>query len=333
VRSLLARYPGLAAALSRVDLRVRETAVERWRVDGVSILIKRDDLSTPSFGGNKARALEMLLTGAGPDVTVLTVGAEGSTHALAVAHFARRLGAACEVITWPQETNEISLRTAARLSEAATVTRTRSVVEAYVRATVRRFRRGTFWVPAGGSVPRGALAHVNAALELVDQLERDGLDMPAYVVVPLGTGGTAAGLLVGLSIARVRTRLVAVRVVPRIVANRARVLRLARRTRRLLERLAGETIPPCDAEILEIDESAYGGAYGWETPAAQAAALALHEAGGPTLDATYSAKAFGVALRRAQALGDGSVLFWLTFDARWLAAAESPAPPVSQPGY
>lgn len=300
-------------------------------MDGVSILIKRDDLSTPTLGGNKARALEPLLARAGPDVTVLTVGAEGSTHALAVAHFARRLGAACEVITWPQEANESSLRTSARLKEVASVTRARSVIDAYGRAMVRRFRRDTFWVPAGGGVPRGALAHVNAALELVEQLQRDGLDMPECLVVPLGTGGTAAGLLVGLSIAGVRTRVVAVRVVPRIVANRARVLRLARRTRRLLERLAGESLPVCNAELLEIDESAYGGAYGREMPAAGAAALALQQAGGPTLDATYSAKTFGVALARARASGDGTVLFWLTFDARWLAVSE--APPVSPPGY
>ena len=61
MRSLRARFPRLASTLSSVDLRVEETPVERWCVDGVSLLAKRDDLSASALGGNKVRALELLL--------------------------------------------------------------------------------------------------------------------------------------------------------------------------------------------------------------------------------------------------------------------------------
>src|SRR5437762_13904849 len=78
VLALLTRCPALADALPRIDLGVRETPVEQWTIDGISLLAKRDDLSAPLLGGNKVRALELLLAGVGPGDTVLTVGPTGS---------------------------------------------------------------------------------------------------------------------------------------------------------------------------------------------------------------------------------------------------------------
>ena len=68
-------------------------------------------------------------------------------------------------------------------------------------------------------------------------------------------------------------------------------------------------------------DDAYGGAYGRETAIASHAAARLRSSGGPRLDGTYSAKAFAAALALARGAGDGSILFWLTFDARWMAGA------------
>ncbi|HUQ46074.1 MAG TPA: pyridoxal-phosphate dependent enzyme [Gemmatimonadaceae bacterium] len=332
MRALLVRFPRLVESLAWVDLGVRETPVEWWRVGHVTLLAKRDDLSAPPPGGNKVRALELLLAHLEPGCGLLTVGATGSTHALAVATHGARVGARTQVITWPQETHAVADATARRLRGLADVTLAGSVAEAYLRAAVRRVRGRVHWVPAGGSVPLGALGHVDAALELADQLPRERLSAPDVIVAPLGSGGTVAGLLVGLAVARLTTRVVAVRVVPRIVANRARVLRLAVRTHALLERLAGVPLPALDVSRLEIDQGAYGGAYGRECDAARNAATALRDAGGPQLDATYSAKAFGVALERARRAPDERVLFWLTFDGRWLARGnEMPAATRSSP--
>lgn len=287
----------------------------------MTLLAKRDDLSAPLLGGNKVRALELLLAGVGPDHTLLTVGPTGSTHALAVAQYGMRLGAHTEVITWPQELHDVASATAARLEQRAHVTHARSPLDAYLRAGLRRMRRTVRWIPAGGSVPLGAIGHVNAALELVDQLARDRTPMPSTLIAPLGSGGTVAGLLVGLAIARASTTVIGVRVVSRVVANRRRVLSLARRTRELLSRLAHQQLPELDPHRFEIDEHSYGGAYGRETLAAQHAATRLLAAGGPRLDGTYSAKTFASALEHARVTGDARVLFWLTFDGRWIDAA------------
>lgn len=325
MRALLARFPRLATALPRADLHLQETPVESWRVGGATLLIKRDDLDAPLLGGNKVRALELLLAGADPGRPLLTVGATGSTHALSVARHGAALGVRTQVITWPQETHAVADATAARMRELADVTSTRSVIHAFARATWRRAVHRVRWVPAGGSTPLGALGHVNAALELADQLVRDGAAMPDSIVLPLGSGGTTAGLLVGLSLVGARARLVGVRVVPRLVANRQHVLRLARRTRALLASLAGERVPPLDGSLLEIEHRAFGGAYGRVTPDATRASALLREAGGPVLEGTYSAKAFAVALARAQRSPDERVLFWLTFDGRWLSAPSDPS--------
>lgn len=327
MRALTARFPRLSDTLARAALDVRETPVETWRVDGATLLAKRDDLSSDVLGGNKARALELLLAGARAPQTLLTVGAAGSTHALSVARHGAWLGLRTEVITWPQETHAVADATLNRLGAIAEVTAAHSVAEAYLRAALRRATRRVHWVPAGGSVPLGALGHASAALELADQLARDGVPAPDVLVAPLGSGGTVAGLLVGLAVAELPTRVVAVRVVPRIIANRRRVVRLARATHALLAHLAGVTLPPLRLDRFVVEDSAYGGAYGRETAAARDAASRLRASGGPPLDATYSAKAFAVALARARGAPDERVLFWLTFDGRWLESRDDAARP------
>jgi D-cysteine desulfhydrase len=317
VDALLARYPGLAS-IPHVDLGVRASPLERWRVGTASLLIKRDDLSADRLGGNKVRALELLLGRIRPGDRVLTVGATGSTHALAVAHYAAAVGATAEVITWPQEEHAVSRATAQVMAARARVTPARSVADAYLRAMARRGRGGVHWVPAGGSVPLGVLGHVSAALELAEQLAREAVDPRQTVVVPLGSGGTVAGLLVGFALAGLPAPILAVQVVPRLVASRTRVGWLAQRTHRLIARSAGVALPAVDYRRLLVQRDAYGGAYGRPTAEADEAAGALRAAGGPRLDGTYSAKAFGVALARARSSPEERVLFWLTFDGRWL---------------
>jgi 1-aminocyclopropane-1-carboxylate deaminase/D-cysteine desulfhydrase-like pyridoxal-dependent ACC family enzyme len=320
VDALIARWPRLAKTLPCVDLQVRETPVERWDLGDVALLAKRDDLSTPTFGGNKARALELLLAGVTPGDTVVTVGSSGSTHALAVALFGEQLGARTRVFTWPQEEHDVSQATRERLRTVARVTASRTPVTAMLRASLLRLTGGrrVRWVPAGGSSALGALGHANSAVELADQLARGSEPAPDLLVVPLGSGGTAAGLMVGLALAGLPTRVIGVRVVPRVVANRRRVLRLARAAAARFGELAGVVAPEVSGDRLVMEQTQYGGAYARETDASRAALALVRAAGGPALEGTYSAKALAAALEHARRSPDERVLFWLTFDGRWL---------------
>jgi D-cysteine desulfhydrase len=315
---LLARFPALAA-LPRVALGVVRTPVERLPPgeDGPALWLKRDDLSAPELGGNKVRALEFLLGAVRAGDTVLTLGGEGSTHVLATTVYATRLGARVVALRWPHDMHPLAHEVAAEAERrGARVIRTANVVTALARTLPSRLLGRVHYVPIGGSTPVGALGHVNAALELADQIRAGELPMPGRIVVPLGSGGTAAGLVVGLAIAGLPVVVVGARVAPRIGANHRRVLALARATAALVARLSGQPVPRPPADALTVVHDAYGGAYGRPLPEAEALAARLRRATGLQLDATYSAKALAAA--RTSARGSPSpTLLWVTFDGRW----------------
>jgi D-cysteine desulfhydrase len=312
---LFDRFPALSG-LPRAVLGRFPTPVEEVHALGTSLFVKRDDLSADPLGGNKVRALEFLLGDVKPDDRIVTVGAAGSTHALAVATYGRRLGATVAIGRWKQEMNSVAERVAARIeTEADAAPVFRSPVAAYAWAWRQRLT-GAKWIPAGGSSPLGVLGHLNAGLELIAQIDGGMLPEPRCVVVPLGTGGTMAGLALAFAVAGRDIRVVGARVVPRVVARRRHVLGLAHGAARLIERVTGETVPNVRADQLEIVHDAYGGAYGRETDASRRAADGMRSAARIVLDGTYSAKAFAVAVDRA---ARDQTLFWLTFDSRTLA--------------
>ena len=283
------------------------------RDDGRALLIKRDDRSGPVVGGNKVRALEWLLGSVRGGDDVLTVGPRGSTHALTTAALASELGAHATVVRWDQHMNAAARIVDQRLRGRARVLDARAVPMAYLVAALLRARRRTVWVPAGGASPVGVLGHVNAALELAEQIERDECELPEEVYVPLGTGGTAAGLALGFRIAGLGIRLVAVRVVPAVIARRSRVINLANRAAALIERTANARVPRVAGRDLSVEHAYYGGAYGRPLPRL-GAEPGLLDATGVRLDDTYSRKAFAAALdARAQ-----RAMLWLTFDGRVL---------------
>ena len=331
---LVGRFPALAG-IPRITLGRYPTPVERITAfDGDGELwIKREDLATDDVGGNKLRALEFLLAWTGAGDEVITVGARGSTHALATAVHAARLGARTTVVRWRQEMNADAARTSARLESLARVIDVATPVEATMLASLFRLHPRSRWVPAGGTTPLGILGHVNAGLELAAQVRAGLLPQPARIILPYGTGGTVAGVALGLAIARLDTAVIGVRVVPRIVANGVTLRWLIDRTAALIAEETGEPVRRPAPERVRLVHDAYGGAYGRPHPAAERAAERLLEAAGIALDATYSAKAFAIALASIGA-GDapagsgtpGPTLFWLTFDARWMqreAASDS----------
>jgi 1-aminocyclopropane-1-carboxylate deaminase/D-cysteine desulfhydrase-like pyridoxal-dependent ACC family enzyme len=310
---LLRRFPALAA-LPRVSLGRFPTPVHRIaRDDGRVLLLKRDDLSGDVVGGNKVRGLEWALGAVREGEEVLTVGARGSTHALATALLSARVGAGATVVRWNQEMNPAARVVDARLRASARVIDARFVASAYLVAFAIRVRRSVTWVPAGGASPAAVLGHLNAALELAGQIDENLAELPEEVYVPFGTGGTAAGLALGFRLAGLGIRIVAVRVVPSIVARRSRVIGLAHRAAALIEHVSGARVPRVSPSDITIEHAFYGGAYGRPLPKNPQEDDLLRGTQ-LRLDDTYSRKAFAAALRsRAQ-----RAMLWVTFDGRLL---------------
>ena len=68
------------------------------------------------------------------------------------------------------------------------------------------------FIDPGGSSPLAVLGHVEAAMELARQIARRSCAMdgpPDYVFLPIGTGGTAMGLVLGFYLLGWPTRVVA----------------------------------------------------------------------------------------------------------------------------
>jgi len=287
-----------------------EAAPALARALGMNALwLKREDKA----GGNKIRGLEFLLAGAPPRSVFVTIGGAGSTHCLATAVHARALGHRTALAQFPQPDTDASRAVAAATAAAANlvvrassqITLPWAVLLAW-RAAHHMGRRTPHWVPGGGADPRAVVGHLLAALELSTQLDAP----PDAIVVPLGTGGTAAGIALGVAWLGWSTRVVAVRVAPRVVANRWRTLRLARKAGAVLRSANIEFRVPHSAIRVEVVEG-LGQGYGYPTPEGERARVfaAQH---GLRLDPTYGAKAFSCFLQRAAGNVQRAV-FWHTF--------------------
>jgi D-cysteine desulfhydrase len=145
---------------------------------------------------------------------------------------------------------------------------------------------------------------------------------PEEVFVPFGTGGTAAGLAIGLALGGLRTRVMAIRVIDRLLANRPRLLAKARAILRLCESRGDHLARPAGAgSNLSVLHDFIGAGYGHPTAPAEEAVALFGELEGLKLETTYTGKAAAAFLRRS-GQRQGPLLFWLTYSSadlgRWV---------------
>ena len=323
--ALFRRYPQLAGRIPWRLLGRWPTPLETVSADpGCAWLgIKRDDLSGGAYGGNKVRKLEFLLAEAlarGCE-GVITFGTAGSNHALATAVYARALGLECHLMLTRQAVTSAARRNLLNGFHHGAQLHGFDTEEAAAAASTELLRSDAgsrlMAIPGGGSAPLGCLGFVNAALELGEQLAAAALPPPDLIYLPLGTTGTLAGLQLGLRLAGLDTRVVAVRVVREDVAEPARWRRLYGQTRALLAPdVPGiEALPDAD-HGLRTRHDFYGPGYARYTPEAMAACNRARELAGIGLEGTYSGKAFAAQLADLDAgeLAGQRVLFWDTYN-------------------
>ncbi len=268
---------------------------------GVPVLVKRDDLTGFGASGNKARALEYLVgaaIAAGCD-TLVTGGSASSNFCPAAALAAVRAGLGCElVVTGAAESPNLELarRAGARLHTVEDRNRVDEAVLSLSDGLVAAGRH-PYAMPRGGSTATGAVGFALAARELRDQLDHLGAS-PSLVVIPVGSGGSCAGLLAGPG----SWPLLGVSVSRELPEISGIAQRLAGECARLL----GEAAP--DPARLELADGR-GPGFGVPGPDDLAAAALALETEGLLLDHTYTAKALAVLIARPV---DGPVVFWHT---------------------
>jgi len=297
---------------TRIALGRYPTPVER--LGGATLWVKRDDLASEVYGGNKVRKLEWLLGGARDEgkTRILTMGAAGSHQVVATALYGAREGFAVDAVLVGQPWSahaEQNLRVSLAHGLRATASPGWAIAPSLVMA---RWGRDASFVPLGGSSVLGTLGFVDAAHELAAQITAGALAEPDVVVVAMGSGGTAAGLAAGFEQLGLRTRVIGVAVSPpaRLLEHMAK--RLAKKTAEAAG--LGTAAALRAAKRIELESGFLGRGYGYATAAGDAA-TARAKAMGLVLDATYTAKAFACALARSEAGGgrrQERVLYWHT---------------------
>ena len=127
----------------------------------------------------------------------------------------------------------------------------------------------------------------------------------------MGSGGTAAGLALGLRLAGLRSTVTGIVVNDTLRLDRRALIRLARRSAELLASRGAEPARAAAAGLrIESLTDWLGAGYGHRTEASERARLRAEEAG-LRLDPVYTAKAMAatLALSAAGRFGGGPVLF------------------------
>jgi len=193
---------------------------------GVELYIKRDDLTGVGVSGNKIRKLEFVLADAldrGAD-TVLTCGGAQSNHARATAIAVAMLGLGCRLILrTPDPSNPPPIEGNIMLdrlvgSEIIWITpeeyKRRDEIFEREAEILRKSGRRPYIIPEGASNALGTWGYIRAAEELARDLDAlpGGTERPTTIIHAAGSGGTSAGLILGIRIHGLNARVVGVNV-------------------------------------------------------------------------------------------------------------------------
>jgi D-cysteine desulfhydrase family pyridoxal phosphate-dependent enzyme len=285
----LGRYPTPLEHLPRLSAEL-----------GREIYIKRDDEIGPGLGGNKTRKLEYLLAEAQSRRArkVVTFGGLQSNHARITAAAARKLGMEPHLFFFESRPKNLDgnlylnrLLNAKMhfipLDAGGDGSMTLETTNRLVRLAAWLLVGSHYFIPVGGHTWLGCLGYVLAAREIHDQAYALGIEN-AWLVTAVGTGGTLAGLLAGLSLLGSSLHPLGIDVGK---LWKGFPISLAHLTGEICVRL-GEPLV-FEAKAIPLIESVYATPeYGFPSPACLVAIRRLARLEGILLDPVYTGKAF-----------------------------------------
>jgi D-cysteine desulfhydrase len=293
------RFPSLD--LPHLPLGTAPSPVRRLEglLDGVELWLKDEGrYGDGAWGGNKVRKLEWII----PEAqrrgtrTLFTVGGIGTHWGLACALYGGEHGLHTVLGLVDQPVDDHVREQLARLEASgasvhrfATVRRLK-LAAPWLLASNLRGGRLPWYLPAGGSNAIGSLGYVETGLEIAAQVTAGSLPEPATVVTAIGSGGTAAGLALGLRLAGLRSRVLGVVVNDAFALDAPVIARLANQTATLLHDRGAGGLPTLTAADLTTRDDWLGRTYGDPTPASTA--MVERAAGlGLALEPVYTGKA------------------------------------------
>ena len=167
---------------------------------GMGIYLKRDDFTGSEVSGNKVRKLEFSIGEAiekGCD-TIITAGAIQSNHCRSTAAAAAKLGLTCHLVIKGAKPDDfegnlfLGNLLGANIHYVSSEDLIDEKMEEISREISLKGNKG-YLIPIGASNAVGSLGYAENIREIIKQEEKLGLEFDA-IVVPIGSGGTYAGL-------------------------------------------------------------------------------------------------------------------------------------------
>ncbi len=277
--------------------------------------IKDDGGCSHIYGGNKVRKLEYLLAHTQQlGRRALVVHGDVESHTVqACGLLGQHAGLEVHAVVFPHKRQSFDVAELASLRRSGVRVHCRnSMLTAILHAHWIGWCERAAVVPLGASTTGATLGHVRAALELLEQVRQGELPEPRRIYIPFATGGSVAGLLIGLALAGAKTRVVAVQSVERVIANRHRLERLTKSALKILG-FGRPEFELCMRQLERIDRSQLGKGYR-DIPTATQRAVSLAGKHGLRLEPAFSGKAFAALLEALPEFPNGELLFWNTHD-------------------
>ncbi|MFC1755313.1 1-aminocyclopropane-1-carboxylate deaminase/D-cysteine desulfhydrase, partial [Thermoproteota archaeon] len=274
-------FPNLADTVPHISLGDFPTPVKHLKKLGESLgiehlYVKCDSLSGKDYGGNKIRKLEFLLGQAKKEDKkhILTFGGAGSNHALATAIYSQNLGLSCHLLLTPQPNSKFVRRNLLRAHLAGAdliycpSLKLLPIYTAHLKLKLRlQTRDFPYTIPMGGTNELGILGYINAAYELKKQIDSGLIPEPDLLYLPLGSMGTAVGLIIGFKLLKMKTKVMAVRIIDTSIANKNRFMKLVSDTKTYLTNCdPAFPFPDVSKSDILIRNDCYGNSYGAFTP-------------------------------------------------------------------
>jgi len=266
---------------------------------GVNLYVKRDDLTESVASGNKIRKLEYLLYDAkekGCD-TLITCGGVQSNHCRATAAVAVRMGMECHLILRGDAPDvpdgnlliDRILGATTAFYSREDFKRLHEIEQETVTMLEKKGKR-PYLIPMGGSNATGSLGYIRMAGELRDAPE----DFDA-IYCALGSGGTCAGLMIGLERYGIAARLHGIAVCDDVAYFREEVGRILRE----FDAWYGISFPENTFDMA-FDDRFVGIGYALNTPEELRELIHIARLEGVILDPVYTLKTFLGMMRQIQ---------------------------------
>jgi D-cysteine desulfhydrase len=217
----------------KISLAQTPTPIHEIKFEGKSFLIKRDDLTGCELSGNKVRKLEYILKDAKrmkADI-IFTCGGEQSNHARATTIAAKKIGLNTKLFLWGKENSNANGNLFLNRIYGAEI----EYLNKYEYDKVNQImfdetivllkkKKNAYVLPEGGSTTLGIWGYINFIDELKKQIDLKSIES---IIAASGSGGTAAGMLVGAAINKLNIKIVAVNVLYSKDEIKKKILQLA----------------------------------------------------------------------------------------------------------